>query len=218
LWKKLKVYPSAAPAEAGLGDGETGKKKQDTGIRFLHSSDRQKILAALLFATAVISALNSARGRRAGEVPKDRRDSKIWLGLATVLAAAVLVEITGILPAITGWGRRIADDMGLYYLRRTFQRPIAAGLAALGTLILVYFLKRWKKTQVDWPLWSTGLGLAVYTLSTIASIVSYHPLDALRGFSFLGVSLVSLAKACGAMLAFGGALAGAIRAKARPSG
>jgi hypothetical protein len=88
----------------------------------------------------------------------------------------------------------------------------------MAVSLLFVFLSRWRKGRIDPALWLAALGLTVYLLATFASILSYHPLDALRGFSFLGVSLVSLAKASGAVLAFGGALGGAIGAKIRPSG
>ncbi len=214
--RRLKVYPSVSPAALGTAQVTDQESGVGSFCRIRGFSAGRAILAAVLAAAAVICAVNASRSRAAGGDRRPKRKKTAWLVLSAFSAAAALTEITGIQANIIGWGRQVAEGLGLYYLRRSFQRPLAAGVIVAGVLLIVLLLKRWTKARIDAALWVAVLGLGGYLLATLLAMLSYHPLDALPGLSFLGVSITNLAKAGGATLALGGAAAALIREKASP--
>ncbi len=214
-WKRLKVFPSTAGGIMSPVDGPD-EDEGESRFRLLRPSAGRTMLAVFLLAGAVMSFFNHSH-RRPSMKGLQRKGRSLWVVFSLVFGVASLAEFAGIPGTITGWGRKLAEDWGLYYFRTSFQKPLTAAFAAVGVAALYVFLSSWKRRLLDTGLGTTGLGLAVYLLATFASMLSYHPIDVLRGFSFLGVSVMNLAKAFGATIALAGTLAGIRGAKRSPS-
>jgi hypothetical protein len=172
------------------------------------------VVGALLLAAAFGALLSSRRSGPTGPGggPGERT---VWLVMAVVLAAAAAVEISGLAGHLAAWGRHLAEERGVYELRKPFQEAITAATAAASLGLFLLFVRAVRKPGSPRLLWWAGLGLAAYLAVSFVGVLSFHAVDVVRGRVWHGVSAVDAARGAGAIAACFAALAAARR---RPSG
>ena len=217
-----------APAGASLGLRKTPVYRYPTAAESARAQARARtrrpsgrpsvwvhpLLGLLLLAAAVFSWLRAGRSR-AKAVPGGSRESAVWLAFAVLLAAGAIMEIAGIAGHITAWGRRLAEEQGVYELRRPAQKAIMAAVAAAGLGLVILFIRAIRKPGPHRALWWAGIGLAAYLAVSFVSVLSFHAVDAARRVLWHGVSPVDAVRGAGALVAFLAALAGGRRTSGR---
>ena len=125
------------------------------------------------------------------------------------------MELSGIAAHITAWGRRLAEERGVYELRRPAQKAIMAAVAAAGLGLFILFIRAIRKPGPHRALWWAGIGLAAYLAMSFVSVLSFHAVDVARRALWHGVSPVDAVRGVGAFAAFLATLAGVRRPAGR---
>jgi len=212
------------PAEASLGLRKTRVYRYPTAAEEARAQARARtrrpsgrpsvwvhpLLGLLLLAASVFAGIKAKRSRTAAAT-EEAGESTVWLAFAVLLAAGAIMELSGIAGHITAWGRRLAEEQGVYELRRPAQKAIMAALAAAGLGLFILFIRAIRKPGPHRALWWAGIGLAVYLAMSVVSILSFHAVDAASRMLWHGVSPVDAARGAGALAAFLAALAGVRR-------
>lgn len=201
-------YPTASESARALARARTRRPPGRPSV-WVHP-----LLGLLLLAAAVFSWLRAGRSRAMG-VPGGSRESAVWLAFAVLLAAGAIMEIAGIAGHITAWGRRLAEEQGVYELRRPAQKAIMAAVAAAGLGLVILFIRAIRKPGPHRALWWAGIGLAAYLAVSFVSVLSFHAVDVARRVLWHGVSPVDALRGAGALVAFLAALAGVRRPAGR---
>ncbi|MGZ5554173.1 MAG: hypothetical protein ACXW3H_00225 [Candidatus Aminicenantales bacterium] len=163
------------------------------------------VLAALLLAAA-LAAVKAGGRSKAAALPGEAGERTIWLVFAALLALGAAVEISGIAGHVTAWGRRLAEQQGVYELRKPFQKTIMAAMAAGSLGLFILFIRATRKPGSHRFLWWAGIGLGAYLAVSFAGVLSFHAVDVARGLVWHGVSPVDAVRGVGAAVTFAAAL------------
>ncbi len=155
------------------------------------------VLAALLIAAAFFAVKAGDRSKAAAS-PGGPGERTVWLVFAALLAVGAALEISGIAPHVTAWGRRLAEQQGVYELRRPFQKTVMAAAAAACLGLFILFIRATRKPGSHRYLWWAGIGLAAYLTISFVGVLSFHGVDAARGLVWHGVSPVDALRGAGA--------------------
>ena len=98
------------------------------------------VLAALLLAAA-FSAVRAGGRSKAAALPGEAGERTVWLVFAALLAVGAALEISGIAGHVAAWGRRLAEQQGVYELRRPFQKAVMAATAAASLGLFILFIR-----------------------------------------------------------------------------
>jgi hypothetical protein len=173
------------------------------------------VLGALLLAAAAFSWMK-ARRPRTGAVPKDGGGRAVWLAFAVLLAASAAVELSGTAGHVAAWGRRLAEEHGIYESRRPAQKAIMAAVAAACLGLFILFIKAIRKPGPERALWWAGIGLAAYLDVSFVSVLSFHAVDVVQHMLWRGVSPVDAVRGAGALAVFLAAASGTRGRAGRP--
>ena len=195
--RKTRVYhyPTAAESVRTQAGARTERPRGRPSV-WVHP-----IIGLFLLAAASFSALKAGRTSPAA-IPRRTRERTVWLIFAALLAASAVIELSGIAGHLAAWGRRFAEDRGVYELRRPAQKAIIAAVAALSLGLLLIFLRTPRRTGPDRSLFWAGIGLAAYLAVSSVSVLSFHAIDVARGLVWHGLSPVDTVRGAGAMVTF----------------
>jgi hypothetical protein len=118
------------------------------------------------------------------------------------MALCVALELTGIADDLSHWGRRLAQERGVYELRRPAQKAVLAAVAAAALALFLLFIRAVRKPGPHRYLWWAGTGLAVYLSVAVIAATSFHAVDVISGQVWHGVSPLDAARGAGAAAAF----------------
>ena len=163
------------------------------------------VLGALLLGAALAAAKAGGRSKAAA-LPGEAEERTIWLVFAALLAVGAAVEISGIASHVAAWGRRLAEQRGVYELRRPFQKTIMAAMAAGSLGLFILFIRATRKPGSHRCLWWAGIGLAAYLAVSFAGVLSFHAVDVARDLVWHGVSPVDAVRGAGAAVTLAAAL------------
>jgi hypothetical protein len=196
-------YPTAAESEKAKARGVRPPVRPSAWVH--------PILGALLVAAAALCFFKARRSKPAP--PGQARERTVWLALAAVLAASAVLEISGLAGHFAAWGRRLAEQRGLYELRLPFQKLIMAAVAAASLGFLLLFIRATRKPGSHRFLWWAGIGLAAYLALSFVSVLSFHAVDVVRSLTWHGVSPIDGLRGAGAVVTLAAAWL-AVRRKA----
>jgi len=162
-------------------------------------------LGFLLIAGAALAVLKAARLRAAGP-PHGNAERIVWLALAGLMAAGAAFELSGLSGGLAAWGRRWAEERGIYELRRPAQKAIMAAVAAAAAGLFLLFIRAVRRKGPRRALWWAGIGTAAYLAVSFVSVLSFHAVDVARALTWHGLSPVDLVRGAGALTAFLAAL------------
>jgi hypothetical protein len=185
-------YPTAAESE--------GTKAGTVRPRGRPSVWIHPVLAALLLAAA-FSAVKAGGRPKAAALPGEAGERTVWLMFAALLAVGAALEISGIAGHVAAWGRRLAEQQGVYELRRPFQKAVMAATAAGALGLFLLFIRATRRPGSHRYLWWAGIGLAAYLAVSFVGVLSFHAVDAARRLVWHGVSPVDAARGAGAAVA-----------------
>lgn len=210
--RRTAVYPSTTAADDRARDARAARtavaRPRGEPSPWVHP-----IIAALLLAGSVLG-LSRAR-RRAGQRPGGG-DRTVWLVLAAVMALCAALELSGLAGHVADWGRRLAEQAGVYESRKPFQKAAMAAVAAASLGLFVLFLRAVRRPGPRRTLWGAATGLAAYLALAFVSALSFHAVDVARGLVWHGWSAVDAARGAGALAAL--LAAGLSAGKDRASG
>jgi len=167
------------------------------------------VLGLLLAAGALAAAKAAMRSGPGATV-----EQTAWLGLTVLFAAAAIIELSGMAGHVAAWGRQLAEERGVYEIRKPFQEALTAATAAASLGLFLLFIRAVRRPGPHRCLWWAGIGLAAYLAVSFVSALSFHAVDAARGLVWHGVSPVDAVRGAGAAVA----LAAALRAaRSRPA-
>lgn len=189
---RLYRYPIAAEAAAREASPAVARTRGRTSA-WVHPA-----IAALLLAASVLGAFRSRR--RAGGRPEGD-DRTVWLVLAAVMALCAALELSGLAGQVADWGRRLAEQAGIYESRKPFQKAAMAAVAAASLGLFVLFLRAVRRPGPHRALWGAAIGLAAYLALSFVGALSFHAVDAARGLVWHGWSAVDAARGAGALAA-----------------
>jgi hypothetical protein len=191
--RKTRVYryPTAAEAAKAKAKGVRPRGRPSVWVH--------PVLGTLLLAAAVLSAIRARRSREAGP-QGETGEWAVWLAFAVLLAVSAVVELSGIAGHLTAWGRRLAEEQGVYELRRPAQKAIMAALAAACLGLFILFIRAVRRAGSHRFLWWSGIGLAAYLALSFVSVLSFHAVDVVRNVVWHGVSPVDAVRGAGAMV------------------
>jgi hypothetical protein len=198
-------YPTAAEADRNREKAKTARPPGRPSV-WVHPA-----LGALLLAAAALCAVKAGR-LRAGR-PGDPGERAVWLAFAVLLAASAVAELSGLAGHVTAWGRRLAEERGVYELRRPFQKTAMAATAAAGLGLFLLFIRAVRRPGSHRPLWWAGVGLAAYLSVSFVSVLSFHAVDVAQSMLWHGFSPVDAARGAGTMVAL---LAALLSLRGRP--
>ena len=158
------------------------------------------IVGALLAAAAAGSAM-AARRSGGGAVTEFAGERALWLSFAAVLAGAAVVELSGIAGHIAALGRRLAEERGVYELRKPVQEAVTAATASVSLGLFFLFLRAVRRPGSHRCLWWAGIGLAAYLAVSFVKVLSFHAVDAAGSVVWHGVSPVDAIRGGGAAVA-----------------
>ncbi len=168
------------------------------------------VLAGLLAAAAACAA--AAGRKRSGPDGADKGQvRRAWLVLAGALAAAAVLEVSGLAGHLTAWGRRWAEARGLYEMRKPVQEMLIAATAAGSLGLFVLFIKAVRRAGANRNLWWAAISLAGYLAVSFVSVLSFHAVDVARALAWHGLSPVDALRGAGAVAALAAAAAEARR-------
>lgn len=165
------------------------------------------IIGLLLAAGAIAAAAKAAV--RSG--PGATVEQTAWLGLTVLFAAAAVIELSGMAGHVAAWGRQLAEERGIYEMRKPFQEALTAATAAVSLGLFLLFIRAIRRPGPHRSLWWAGIGLAAYLAVSFVSALSFHAVDAARGLVWHGVSPVDAVRGGGAAVALAAALMAARR-------
>jgi len=197
-------YPTAAEAAKRQARART-ERPPGRPSAWVHP-----LLGLLLLAASLFAWIKARRSRAAAA-----GESTVWLAFAVLLAASAIMELSGIAGHITAWGRRLAEERGVYELRRPAQKAIMAAVAAAGLGLFILFIRAIRKPGPHRALWWAGIGLAAYLAMSFVSVLSFHAVDVARRVLWHGLSPVDAVRGGGAFVAFLATLAGVRRPAGR---
>lgn len=197
--RKTRTYRYPTDAEAAKAKARPARPRGRPSV-WVHP-----VLGALLLAAAALTAIKAGRSRTSG-LPGETGAWAVWLAFAALLAVSAAVELSGIAGHVTAWGRRLAEERGVYELRLPAQKAIMAALAAACLGLFILFIRAVGRTGSHRYLWWSGIGLAAYLALSFVSVLSFHAVDAARGLVWHGVSPVDAARGAGAMVTLVAAL------------
>jgi len=171
-------------------------------------------LGALLLAAALAAAKAGGRSKAAA-LPGGAEERTVWLVFAGLLAVAAAVEISGIAGHVAAWGRRLAEQQGVYELRRPFQKAVMAATAAASLGLFILFMRATRRPGAHRYLWWAGIGLAAYLAVSFVGVLSFHAVDVARGIVWHGMSPVDAVRGAGAAVTLAAALLAARRKAGR---
>ncbi len=158
------------------------------------------VLAALLLAAA-FSAIKAGSRSKAAALPGEAGERTVWLMFAALLAVGAALEISGIAGHVAAWGRRLAEQQGVYELRRPFQKAVMAATAAGSLGLFLLFIRTTRRPGSHRYLWWAGIGLAAYLAVSFVGVLSFHSVDAAQRLVWHGVPPVDAARGAGAAVA-----------------
>lgn len=204
---RRKVYPYPTAAEAARGrDREAAAAPRGRPSVWVHP-----VLGALLLAAAASAAAAGRQRGRPGPGPAAGREKRAWLVLAGVLAAAAVVEMSGLAGYLTAWGRRWAEARGIYEMRKPVQEAVIAATAAAALGLILLFVREVRRSGSNRRLLWAGIGLAGYLAVSFVSVLSFHAVDAARALVWRGISPVDALRGAGAAAALAAAASAALR-------
>ena len=185
-------YPTAAEAERMKTRAVRPRGRPSVWIH--------PVLAALLLAAA-FSAVKAGGRSKAAALPGEAGERTVWLVFAALLAVGAALEMSGIAGHVAAWGRRLAEQQGVYELRRPFQKAVMAATAAGSLGLFLLFIRATRRPGSHRCLWWAGIGLAAYLAVSFVGVLSFHAVDSARRLVWHGVSPVDAARGAGAAVA-----------------
>lgn len=155
-------------------------------------------IAALLLTASVLGLARTRR--RSGRRPEGE-ERAVWLVLAAVMALCAALELSGLAGQAADWGRRLAEQAGIYESRKPFQKAAMAAVAAASLGLFVLFLRAVRRPGPHRALWGAAIGLAAYLALSFVSALSFHAVDVARGLVWHGWPAVDAARGAGALAA-----------------
>jgi len=196
-------YPTAEQAAKAQARAGTRRPRGRPSV-WVHPA-----LGLLLIAGAALAAVTAARTNASGP-PEGRAERIVWLALAVLMAVSAVFELSGLASGLTAWGRRLAEERGVYELRRPAQKAIMAAVAAASAGLFILFIKAVRRKGSHRTLWWAGIGMAAYLAVSFVSVLSFHAVDAARSLTWQGLSPVDLVRGVGALAALLAALFAAL--------
>lgn len=155
------------------------------------------VLFVLLLCGGGLSLLLSTR-RGTGDGAARRKGP--WLAFGVILLLASVVELFLVDEMITEWGRRMALQSNLYFVRRPFQMLLISVVAAAGACTFLFSLfTAFKRRSVSHARLA-GLGIMLYLAVSFVEMLSFHYVDRWKDRLVLGVSAIDLLKGAFAAL------------------
>jgi hypothetical protein len=132
-------------------------------------------------------------------------DRGLWLAAAVVLFLLAVSELLLLEARVSSWGRKIAEELDLYYLRQPLQKAVIAAVIAAAAGILFLAARSLLKGRGRGRLKLAGALLALYLGLTLSGALSFHYMDDLKAALLFGVPLIDAAKVllAAALLAVG---------------
>jgi hypothetical protein len=204
--RKTRVYryPTAAESERAAAKALRPRGRPSVWVH--------PVLGALLLGAAFSAAKAGSRSKAAAR-PGEAGERTVWLVFVALLAVGAAVEISGIAGHVAAWGRRLAEQQGVYELRQPFQKALMAATAAGSLGLFILFIRATRKPGSHRYLWWAGIGLAAYLAVSFVSVLSFHAVAVARGLAWHGVSPVDALRGAGAAVMLVAALL-AVRRKA----
>jgi hypothetical protein len=192
-FKKSGVYHYASAAEmAAIRAAERMPPPEPP--RWIHV-----VIGALLLASAALCA--GMAWRKKPETLSERTiERKAWLLFAVVLAVSAVLEASGIVRHVASWGRRVAEEVNLYNIRRAYQKAIIASVAVVALGLFFLFIRAIRKPGRHRSLWWAGIGFTAYFALSFVSILSFHTVDVVRTMMWHGVSPVDAVRGSAALM------------------
>jgi hypothetical protein len=122
------------------------------------------------------------------------RDRRLWLAVSGVLFVLAVSEFLLLEVRISSWGRRIAEELDLYYLRQPVQKAVIAAMIAGAAGILVLAARSLMEGRGRSRPKLAGVLVALYLGLAVSGSLSFHYMDDLKSIRLSGVSLVDAAK------------------------
>ncbi|HMA53330.1 MAG TPA: hypothetical protein VKT17_02655 [Acidobacteriota bacterium] len=204
---RLHRYPTVAESERTEARAARARGRSSVWIH--------PILGALLVAAAFLAVKAGGRSKAAAR-PVEPGERTAWLLLAAALTIGAVLEVSGIASHVAAWGRRLAEQQGLYELRRPLQKTVMALTAAGCFGLFILFIRAARRPGSHRYLWWAGIGLAAYLAVSFVGVLSFHAVDAARSLVWHGVSPFDALRGAGAAVALGAAGLAARRKTGRP--
>lgn len=187
----IRHYPTAARAAAARAL-EARPRPERRPSPWVHP-----VLAGLLLAAA-LGALRAGRGDIRGRSgPSAERT--VWLLFAAALAVCAVVEVSGFAGEVAALGRRWAQGAHVYEYRRPVQKTVMAAAAAASLGLFFLFIRATRRPGPHRALWWAGIGLADYLVLSFVGALSFHAVDVVRGWAWLGVSPFDAVRGAGVL-------------------
>jgi hypothetical protein len=183
-------YPTAAEEQKEREKAKTARPPGRPSL-WVHP-----VLGLLLIAAAALATLKARRS--VADRPGADVERAVWLAFAVLLLGCAAAELSGLGGHLAAWARRLAEARKVYELRRPFQQTIMAAMAAGGLGFLFLFMRAVRRPGSHRSIWWAAIGLGLYLAMSLASVLSFHAVDAARKLLWHGISPVDAVRGAGA--------------------
>jgi hypothetical protein len=183
--REAQPAPQSRPRPESRDNAVRTPRRTQTPVRI--------VLFALLFAGGLLS-LRLSRQRDDGKPGEVARVKRPWAAFGIVLLLASIVELFLLDETITEWGRGMALQSNLYFVRRPFQMLLISVIAALGVSYFLYSVFTAFRRRSISHARLAGLGIIFYLAVSLVEMLSFHYVDKWKDRLVLGVSVIDLLK------------------------
>jgi hypothetical protein len=183
-WRKVRVYAIARTSHPETPFRPGGRPPPPDIIPAVPTPSGL-VLFAFLVSGGLIFILDARR---------PRADRGLWLVMSGVLFVLAVWEFLRLEIRISSWGRRMAEELDLYYLRQPLQKAVIAAVIAAAAGILVLAARSVLKGRGRSRLRLAGSLVALYLGLALSGSLSFHYIDELKAVRLFGVSLVDAVK------------------------
>ncbi len=144
-------------------------------------------LTAILCFVAALKRTAAAAGAAAAEDAEARRQRRMWMGVAVLMAFLCVNKQLDLQSLLTNVGRIIANRGGWYEQRRTIQFwfVVAVGLVSVAAFVFLV----WKTRSVFRGRTLLLIGLSMLLLFVVMRAASFHHVGVFLGWRVVGLKL-----------------------------
>ncbi len=194
--RKLRLFWSGYRPVSGdrtQGNPESPRGREVAEPAPLRTRTTVRIVLFVLLSSAGLLSLRLSTRRDAGDAGSARPRGP-WLAFGVILLLASAAELFLLDEMITEWGRRMALQSNLYFVRRPFQMLLISVVGAAGACYFIFsLLTAFERRSVSHARLA-ALGIMLYLAVSFVEMLSFHYVDKWKDRLVLGVSVIDLLK------------------------
>ena len=195
-WRRLRFFrmyysPPGVPDSRAPAAPEPQEKS-------LRTRTPVRISLFILLAASGLLCLTLYKRRHSAGTPGSLQEGRRWMVFAVVLLLAAASEFLLLDEMLTEWGRGIAISSNVYFMRRPVQMAGIAIIAGGGGSLFILSLVSLLRNRALSRLRLAGICLSIYLAVSLVEMLSFHQVDSLKRFVYLGVSIIDWGKGFGA--------------------